>query len=300
MEKKYFVICFGVVNLMSKVAVLLPAYNEEVSIASMVLLSLQYADEVIVIDDGSTDRTAEVSKLAGATVLSHNTNEGKGSALKTGFKYAKDYDIIVTIDADGQHNPSEIPKVIKPIQDDIADIVNGSRYINGKDTSTPTYRRVGQTVLDTATNIASGVKLTDTQSGFRAFSSKSFEYFNFDPDGFGIESDMLIEASSNNLRITEVEISVRYDVNTTTDNPIVQGISVLLRILELMRFNRPLYFYGISGAVIVFIGILSILTIQSLTFTNIYLSAIGYFIVVMGLFLLFAGIYVDTSSKFKK
>ena len=112
---------------MSKVAVLLPAYNEEVSIASMVLLSLQYADEVIVIDDGSSDRTSEVSRLAGATVLSHTTNKGKGAALKTGFKYAQDYDIIVTIDADGQHNPSEIPDVIKPIMEDRADIVNGSR-----------------------------------------------------------------------------------------------------------------------------------------------------------------------------
>ena len=286
---------------MSKVAVLLPAYNEEVSIASMVLLSLQYADEVIVIDDGSSDRTSEVSRLAGATVLSHTTNKGKGAALKTGFKYAQDYDIIVTIDADGQHNPSEIPDVIKPIMEDRADIVNGSRYIAGKDTTTPTYRRVGQTVLDNATYLASGVKLTDTQSGFRAFSSKSIEYFNFDPNGFGIESDMLIEASVNKLRIVEVEITVRYDVNTTTDNPIVQGFSVLMRILELMRFNRPLYFYGISGSIVLFLGILIILTVKASLFTNnIYISAIGYFIVVMGLSLLFFGVLSDTVNRFKK
>lgn len=286
---------------MSKVAVLLPAYNEEVSIASMVLLSLQYADEVIVIDDGSSDRTSEVSRLAGATVLSHITNKGKGAALKTGFKYAQDYDIIVTIDADGQHNPSEIPDVIKPIMEDRADIVNGSRYIAGKDTTTPTYRRVGQTVLDNATYLASGVKLTDTQSGFRAFSSKSIEYFNFDPNGFGIESDMLIEASVNKLRIVEVEITVRYDVNTTTDNPIVQGFSVLMRILELMRFNRPLYFYGISGSIVLFLGILIILTVKASLFTNnIYISVIGYFIVVMGLFLLFFGLFSDTVNRFKK
>lgn len=286
---------------MSKVAVLLPAYNEEVSIASMVLLSLQYADEVIVINDGSSDRTSEVSRLAGATVLSHTTNKGKGAALKTGFKYAQDYDIIVTIDADGQHNPSEIPDVIKPIMEDRADIVNGSRYIAGKDTTTPTYRRVGQTVLDNATYLASGVKLTDTQSGFRAFSSKSIEYFNFDPNGFGIESDMLIEASVNKLRIVEVEITVRYDVNTTTDNPIVQGFSVLMRILELMRFNRPLYFYGISGSIVLFLGILIILTVKASLFTNnIYISAIGYFIVVMGLFLLFFGLFSDTVNRFKK
>lgn len=285
---------------MTNVAVILPAYNEEVSVASMILLSSKYADEVIVIDDGSTDRTSEVSEMAGATVLHHDTNRGKGAALKTGFNYAKDFDIIVTIDADGQHNPSEIPDVIKPIVDGKADIVNGSRYINGHDKNTPKYRRVGQTVLDTATNIASGVKLTDTQSGFRAFSSDSFKHFNFDPDGFGIESDMLIEASNNHLRITEVEITVRYDVDSSTDNPVVQGFSVLMRILELMRFNRPLYFYGIGGAIILFFGILIILTINATAYSNnIYLMSVGLFVIAMGVILFLSGIITDTMTRFK-
>ena len=285
---------------MTKVAVLLPAYNEEVAIASMILLSERYADEVIVIDDGSTDRTAEVSEIAGATVLRHKINQGKGVALKTGFAYAKDYDIIVTIDADGQHNPSEIPLLIKPIEDDEADLVNGSRYLNGQDTSTPKYRRVGQTVLDTATNIASGVKLTDSQSGFRAFSSKCFKYFNFDPEGFGIESDMLIEASENNLRIVEVEITVRYDVNTTRANPVIQGLSVLLRVLELMRLNRPLIYYGIAGAIILFFGILIHLTVNASGLsTNIYLSAIGIFVILMGIVLFLSGVMTDYMNRFK-
>lgn len=285
---------------MTKVAILLPAYNEEVAIASMILLSSRYADEVIVIDDGSTDRTAEVSELAGATVLRHSTNQGKGVALKTGFTYAKNFDIIVTIDADGQHNPSEIPSLIKPIEDGQADLVNGSRYINGKDTSTPKYRRVGQTVLDTATNMASGVKLTDSQSGFRAFSSVCFKYFNFDPEGFGIESDMLIEASNNNLRIMEVEITVRYDVNTTTANPVVQGFSVLIRVLELMRLNRPLILYGIAGAIILFLGILIYLTVNIVGLSNnLYLSAIGIFVILMGIVLILSGVLTDHFKHFK-
>lgn len=285
---------------MTKVAVLLPAYNEEVAIASMILLSSKYADEVIVIDDGSTDRTKEVSELAGATILSHNRNKGKGVALKTGFEYAKDFDIIVTIDADGQHNPSEIPLLLKPILDDEADLVNGSRYINGHETSTPTYRRVGQTVLDKTTNIASGVKITDSQSGFRAFSSKCFQCFNFDPEGFGIESDMLIEAANHNMRITEVEITVRYDVNTTTANPVVQGVSVLLRVLELMRFNRPLYFYGISGAIILFFGILIYFSINLTRLsTNLYLNAVGIFVILMGIVLMLSGVLTDYLNRFK-
>lgn len=286
---------------MTKIAILLPAYNEEVAIASMILLSSRYADEVIVIDDGSTDRTAEVSELAGATVLHHNTNKGKGVALKTGFAYAKDFDIIVTIDADGQHNPSEIPLLIKPIEDGVADLVNGSRYLNGQDTSTPKYRRVGQTVLDTATNVAAGVKLTDSQSGFRAFSSVCFECFNFDPEGFGIESDMLIEASNNNLRIMEVEITVRYDVNTTTANPVVQGLSVLIRVLELMRLNRPLIIYGVAGAVILFLGILIYLTVNLTGLSNnIYLSAIGIFVILMGIVLILSGVLTDYLNRFKR
>lgn len=288
---------------MSKVAVLLPAYNEEVSIASMIILSSQYADEVIVIDDGSSDRTKLVSQQANATVLSHETNKGKGAALKTGFEYAKknNFDIVVTIDADGQHNPAEIPDVIKPIVEGNADIVNGSRYLNGQDTDTPIYRRVGQTVLDSATNIASGVKLTDTQSGFRAFSAYSINHFNFDPDGFGIESDMIIESAKNNLTIAEVQITVRYDVYTTTDNPITQGLSVLMRIFEIMRFNRPLYFYGIGGAIVIFIGLLISLTVYlSSAMSNIYLLALGLCVVIMGVILVFMGLISDTVSYLKK
>ena len=286
---------------MSNIAVLLPAYNEEIAIGSMVVLSLNYADEVIVIDDGSSDRTAQISEIAGATVLRHQSNKGKGVALKTGFDYASGYDIIVTIDADGQHNPSEIPNIIKPIEDNIADIVNGSRYLNGHDTSTPRYRRIGQTVLDTATNIAADVKLTDSQSGFRAFSNDSIKYFEFKPDGFGIESDMLIEASQNNLRIVEVPISVRYDVQTTRENPVIQGLSVLMRILEIMRFNRPLYFYGIGGSIILFFGILIILSLKMTIFEfNLYYQAIGWAILAIGIILILSGIMTDTLNRFKK
>jgi len=233
--------------------------------------------------------------------LHHNTNKGKGVALKTGFEYAKNHDIIVTIDADGQHNPDQIPSLIKPILDDDADIVNGSRYLNGDETNTPTYRRVGQTVLDTATNIASGVKLTDTQSGFRAFSSKSIDFFEFNPDGFGIESDMLIEASNHNLRIMEIEITVRYDVQTTTENPIIQGLSVLMRILEIMRFNRPLYFYGIGGSIILFFGILIVLALNITVYgNNMYYMAVGFTIIAIGVILILSGILTDTLNRVRK
>ena len=127
-----------------------------------------------------------MAKLAGAEIINHATNLGKGEALKSGFSAIGDADVVVTIDADGQHNPDEIPSLIKPIIEDGADLVNGSRYMNGPEENTPAYRRVGQQVLDNATNISAGIKVTDSQSGFRAFSPAACKVFRFYDTGFGI------------------------------------------------------------------------------------------------------------------
>ena len=137
------------------IVAILPAFNEEVSIASMVLLSRKYVDTVYVIDDASYNRPTEIAEKAGATVIRHPKNTGKGGALKTGFEAAIQggADIIVTLDADGQHNPSEIPTLVNPIIAGEADLVNGSRYLKGNRKNTPVYRRVGQTILDRATNV---------------------------------------------------------------------------------------------------------------------------------------------------
>ncbi len=141
---------------MSHITAIVPAYNEELSIGSVILCTSEFADHIIVIDDGSTDRTAEIAEKAGAQVIKHPENMGKGAALKTGFSAINNSDIIVTIDGDGQHNPMEIPKLTKPIEKGEADIVNGSRYLQNMQNGTPAYRRLGQTVLDTATNMNTG------------------------------------------------------------------------------------------------------------------------------------------------
>ena len=208
------------------------AYNEEDELANVITKTLKYVDKVIVVDDGSVDRTAEVAIEAGAELISHSTNLGKGEALKSGFKAIKDDSIIVTIDGDGQHNPDEIPILIKPIIEDGADLVNGSRYMNGPEENTPAYRRVGQKVLDIATNISAGISVTDSQSGFRAFSSKSKDCFRFKGTGFGIESEMLADAAESGLKIVEVPITVRYDVDGSTKDPITHGVGVLFNIAK--------------------------------------------------------------------
>ncbi|KKH49578.1 glycosyltransferase family 2 protein [Methanosarcina sp. 1.H.A.2.2] len=232
------------------ITVLLPAYNEEVSIGSVVLLARRYADRVIVIDDGSSDRTAEVAANAGAEVIVHFPNLGKGMAFKTGFEAAGDADIIVTMDSDGQHNPADIPKLVAPILRGEADMVNGSRYLNGHPTDTPAYRRIGQTILDKVTVLNSGIKITDSQSGFRAFAASTKDVFRFNATGMAIESEMLADAGRAGLRVKEVEIRVRYDVDGSTENPVRHGLGVLFRIFKDIEYNKPLYCFTLPGSLL--------------------------------------------------
>ena len=217
---------------MVNVVAIIPAYNEEKALADVIDRTLEHVDEVIVVDDGSSDKTSEVAIEAGARVIRHSVNLGKGEALKSGFKAIGDDSIIITIDGDGQHNPSEIPDLVRPIIEDGADLVNGSRYMNGPEENTPAYRRVGQKVLDIATNISAGTKVTDSQSGFRAFSPQSKNVFRFKDTGFGIESEMLVDAAEAGLKIVEVPITVRYDLDGSTKDPITHGVGVLFNIAK--------------------------------------------------------------------
>jgi glycosyltransferase involved in cell wall biosynthesis len=239
------------------ITAILPAYNEEVSIGSIVLHTRQHTDRVIVVDDGSTDRTAELAKLAGAEVIRHPTNKGKGAALRTGFELASQNgaDIIVTLDSDGQHNPEEIPKLVALILKRDADIIIGSRYLNGNGKNTPYYRRLGQTILDKATNLNSGLRITDTQSGFRAFATHTIPLFKFKSNGLAIESEMLTDAANAGLRIKEVEIGVRYDVAGSSEHPISHGLGVLVKIIQDMELRRPLYYFTMPGIILDIIGI---------------------------------------------
>ena len=240
---------------MSKIAAILPAFNEEVSIGSVVLRARRYADRVIVVDDGSRDKTAEVAEQAGAEVIQHPENRGKGAALKTGFESLNGEKVVITMDTDGQHNPSDIPKLVEPILNGEADMVNGSRYINGNKKDTPLYRRLGQIMLDNATRLDSGLNVTDSQSGFRAFAANTKGVFRFNQKGLAIESEMLADAANAGLRIKEVEIGVRYDVDGSSENPVSHGIKVLVKILQDMELNRPLYYFTIPGIAMSTIGI---------------------------------------------
>jgi glycosyltransferase involved in cell wall biosynthesis len=285
-----------------KITVILPAYNEEVAIGSIVLLTRKYADSVIVVDDGSSDRTADVARKAGAEVIVHEVNKGKGRALKTGFTaaVALGADIIVTMDSDGQHNPADIPKLVEPILKGEADMVNGSRYLNGLDKNTPAYRRVGQTILDEVTNLNSGLHITDSQSGFRAFAASTKGVFRFTAKGMAIESEMLADAGRHGLRITEVEISVRYDVDGSTENPIKHGFGVLMMVLKDIEFNRPLYYLTLPGSILGIIGlIMGVIFLHDFTLgKNLYFGPTMLMVlcIVIGSFMALMGIMLHTVS----
>jgi len=237
----------------------IPCYNEEVAIGSLVVRAAQYADRVVVLDDGSTDKTAEVARLAGADVLVHNVNRGKGAALRDLFAYATQcrVDILVILDGDGQHDPDDIPKLVRPLMLDQADIVNGSRYLNGNSRETPRYRRFGQVVLDKLTRLgfSRDVNVTDTQSGFRAFSMKAADTFKFGTNQMAIDSEMLMDAAKAKLRIKEVDINVRYDVGQSSAHPVTHGLQVLVGVLRNIEFKKPLLAFTAPGLIFIGLGV---------------------------------------------
>jgi len=231
------------------------AYNEARYVGSIVLQARQYVEEVIVVDDGSTDNTARVAELAGATVIRHDENRGKGAAIQSILAEAKkrNPDVLVLLDADSQHNPNEIPALIKPVSEGF-DLVIGSREAQ-KD-KTPRYRRIGQKVISRSSRLASKANISDSESGFRALSPKAINDLELKAKGFAIESEMITRAADKNLKITEVPISNIYTKDGSTLNPIRHGIDVLSQIIVMISQRRPLFFFGLAGGILLVVGLI--------------------------------------------
>jgi glycosyltransferase involved in cell wall biosynthesis len=283
----------------SDVIVVIPAYNEDLVIGSVVLKALRQVETVIVVDDGSKDRTAEVAALGGATVIIMEKNMGKAHALVAGLNRARELGCTaaVTLDGDGQHRTREIPQVVSPVLEGKADLVIGSRFLD-KVNGVPFYRRVGQKTLDVFTEIGSGQKCTDTQSGFRAFSQKALANLDFASTGYNIESDMINHFTSRGLTILEAPITVRYDVpHKHKKNPVTHGIGVLGSIINLISYRRPLLAFGIPGFIMIVAGMISVIWVfADMVATNTfhYLLAItGAFILILGMLLVIAGLILN-------
>jgi len=235
----------------------IPAFNEEKNIAAIITKLADVADSLIVCNDGSSDLTSDIAEKMGVFVINHEKNLGYGAAIRSIFLKAKelDGDILVTFDADGQHRIEDIENVTKPIIDQEADLVIGSRFLDESEKEVPQYRKVGIRVITKITNATIKKQLTDSQSGFRAYSKKVVNELNPSESGMGISTEILIKASAKNFRISEVPIKITYFGDTSTHNPITHGSSVILSTIKFTSIEHPLKFYGIPSIIFFIIGI---------------------------------------------
>ena len=233
----------------------IPAYNEEKNIASMILKLKESADKIIVCNDGSTDLTGKISEELNVITIHHKENLGYGAAIRSIFLKAKelDGDILVTFDADGQHMVTDIKNVISPIEKKQSDVVVGSRFLT-KSNSVPQYRKLGINIITKVTNSTLNEKLTDAQSGFRAYSKNVLRKIIPTDTGMGVSTELLIKSSNLGFRISEVPITVSYEGETSTHNPVSHGADVLLSTIKYTALERPLKFYGIPAMVFLVIG----------------------------------------------
>lgn len=282
-----------------KVIAGMPAFNEEKYIGTMVLNTKKYVDEVIVVDDGSTDNTSEIARLAGAVVVRQPTNRGYGAAIQSILAEARkrDPDVLVILDADAQHNPQEIPSLLNSIHDG-HDFVIGSR--EKQRSKIPFYRRVGQKVLLHSTNILSRKRLTDSECGFRAFSRKAISVLELRENGMAVSAETVAEAAKQGLKVAQVPVSVVYNSDSSTLNPVAHGLGVFTRILVMISERRPLFFFGLAGAILVILGIItSVRVLQILSDVGVLpvgTTMVAVLFLVIGIFSIFTGIILRALS----
>jgi glycosyltransferase involved in cell wall biosynthesis len=221
-----------------KVFALIPALNAEKTIGDVVRDSVPHVESVVVIDDGSTDRTGDVSRANGATVLRHEVNQGKGASLKTGFRYAIEngYDGVVTLDADGQHLPSEIPKILRAHEESGADLVIGGRaHLFGE--MLPRRRIANRFSAWTIAKCA-GTRVTDSQSGFRFYSTKLLGAVKLRTDGFDMESEVIVRAGRGGFKIITTPISLGFidGISTSHYKPLKDTMRIAWTVIRARFF----------------------------------------------------------------
>jgi len=299
----------GVAGVKPFVVVGVSAFNEEKTIARVVLEALKYAGRVVVCDDASTDLTGDIAERLGADVVRHERNLGYGAAVQSLFRRARELnaDVLVTLDADGQHIPSEIPNVVGPIVDGVADVVVGSRFVDERLAYTiPWYRRTGIKFITKILNGTSKDGVKDAQSGFRAYSRRALETLVMFEDGMGVSVEILINARKHGLRVCEVSSSCSYNsgVETSTRNPVRQGVDVVASIVKLVVEDKPLQLLGVPGMLCLIIGavfgvwMFQIYASEHHIVTNIALASIAF--ILIGFFALSTAITLYAISRLAK
>ena len=214
-----------------KIVALIPAYNEELHIAQVIERVRPHVSQIVVVDDGSSDRTAELARAAGAdVVLNHPVNGGKGVALQTGFSYALSTDAshVITIDADDQHDPLEIPAFLREMEESGSSIVIGARERNRK---MPGIFRFGNYFLNNSFSVLFGTKVSDTQSGYRLFAAQHLAELQLESAGYEIETEILAKAGKKKMSISEIPISTKYH-NKYKGTTVLDGVRIFMKMLS--------------------------------------------------------------------
>ncbi len=213
-----------------RVAAVIPVYNEGERIGEVVRKSLRYVDEVVVVDDGSTDGSGELARRAGARVVTLGKNTGKANALRQGFGAVGECDVVVTLDGDLQHLPEEIPALLEGIRRG-CDLVIGSRFLSGE-LRMPPQRRLSNLITSGIISLLARRRITDPQSGFRAIRAEKLRMLRLKAEGYAIEHIMILEAVKRGLRVCEVPISAVYAGERSHIKPVRDTLSVAYYILR--------------------------------------------------------------------
>jgi len=287
------------------VVICVPAYNEEKSIAKLIVDLKKYSDKIIVVDDGSSDYTAKIARELGTVVIQHEKNLGKGAALRSCFSHAMTYfpDVIVTIDADGQHDPACIPSLIKPILDKQADVVIGSR---SQDTKMPRYRKIGLRPINYLSKIASKTNVNDTQSGYRAYSYDSIKIVaQLRSQDYSSEFEQLVVLSEKGFVIKEVPVQLKYDglEKTSKKNFLTHGGELILGSFFMIIQRRPIIYLALPGtfllALSMFYGFYTISLFNETRYFSMPMSVASGILLIIGVLFVFSSmfIYIITKSK---
>ncbi len=283
------------------ITAVIPAYNEERTIGDVVRGALAHAKDVVVVDDGSSDATARIAAETGALVLRHPRNLGYGAALSTGFQHFKSNGagIMVVLDGDGQHEPSEIARLARPLIDGTADIAIGSRFASEEHlVLIPRYRRFGIGVVNRAWNFASGSTLSDTQCGFRAYTRDAVDKMEIEEASMSASLEILNQAAEKDLRIVEVPVTVRYGGDTSTMKPGKHGMELINYVLRKLREEHPLLIFGGIGVVLSLVGLaFGVYAINSY-FDSRYLpfgpTIVAGILIYVGTLMIFGGLILNT------
>ncbi len=273
----------------ARVAVVIPAYNEATTVPALVqrIRGLMPDAEVVVVDDGSTDRTGELAAAAGARVLRHPLNKGNGAAVKTALR-SLDADRILVIDADGQHPAEMLPELAKAL--DEYDLVVGARTA---ESDAKSYRRFGNWVFCTLASFLSDRTIPDVTSGFRGFDrKKALEFVHLYPNGFSFPTTSTLSfiSAGYNVKFVPIVASDRSDDTTSHIRPISDGLRFILMIVRISSMINPLRIFLPVALGLMLMGI--VWSIRTMAISG-QISAVGAFLVGAGLNILFFGIVVD-------